>query len=107
MKPKVWRAQPRPADSVSVSLTARDVNVSPAPGLSSEAIAEIRGRLGLSQAVFAQALNVSPDTVRGWEQGKRVPDGASLRLLELAEQHPEWVLDAVTPVHTRQRGYRR
>jgi DNA-binding transcriptional regulator YiaG len=27
--------------------------------------------MALSQPVFAAALNVSPETVRAWEQGKR------------------------------------
>jgi putative transcriptional regulator len=39
--------------------------------------------------VFAAALNVSPDTIRAWEQGKREPDGATRRLLEVAEEYPE------------------
>jgi putative transcriptional regulator len=47
----------------------------------------------LSQPVFAAALNVSPDTIRAWEQGKRAPDGPTLRLLQVAEQHPEVLLD--------------
>jgi putative transcriptional regulator len=47
----------------------------------------------LSQPVFAAALNVSPDTIRAWEQGKREPDGPTLRLLEVAKQHPEVLLD--------------
>jgi hypothetical protein len=36
---------------------------------------------------------VSPDTIRAWEQGKREPDGPTLRLLQVAEQHPEVLLD--------------
>jgi putative transcriptional regulator len=47
----------------------------------------------LSQPVFAAALNVSADTIRAWEQGKREPDGPTLRLLEVAEQHPEVFMD--------------
>jgi hypothetical protein len=35
------------------------------------------------------ALHVSPETIRAWEQGKRESDGPTLRLLEVAEQHPE------------------
>jgi putative transcriptional regulator len=53
--------------------------------------------MGLSQAVFADALNVSRETVRAWEQGKREPGGATLRLLEVAERHPEVIMDAVAP----------
>ena len=80
-----------------VALTARRAHATPAPDYSRERIAMLREKLHLSQPVFAQALNVSPDTIRAWEQGKRVPDGAALRLLEIAEQHPGWVLQAVRP----------
>ena len=79
-----------------VTLTARVAEASPAPTYSSVRIARIRDGLRLSQAVFAMALNVSAETVRAWEQGKREPDGAALRLLQIAEQHPEWVLETVS-----------
>jgi DNA-binding transcriptional regulator YiaG len=77
------------------ALTARQVSVAPAARINGPAIARLRSDLAVSQAVFAQALNVSPETIRGWEQGKRNPDGASLRLLELAMRHPEWVVEAM------------
>ena len=68
------------------------------PAAAGRRIAELRSRLKLSQPVFAGALNVSSETVRAWEQGKRRPDGAALRLLQVAEQHPEVILE-----HLRQR----
>lgn len=76
-------------------LTARVAEASPAPTYTSARIVRIRAKLRLSQAVFAMALNVSAETVRAWEQGKREPDGAALRLLQLAEQHPEWIMETV------------
>ena len=79
--------------------TARDVAVRPARAITRARISEIRASVGLSQVVFAKALNVSPDTIRGWEQGKREPDGASLRLLELAERHPRWILESITELN--------
>jgi len=33
--------------------------------------------------------------VRSWEQEKRVPDGAALRLLQVADRHPEVILENV------------
>src|SRR3990170_3718924 len=71
-----------------IPLTARTARVRPAPAYDAARIAALRARLRLSQPVFARALNVSPDTVRAWEQGKRRPDGAALRLLQVAERHP-------------------
>src|SRR5215208_8004138 len=78
-----------------VALTARHAEVAPAPRYDRERIIEIRSRLALSQPVFAQMLNVSPNTVRAWEQGKPVPEGPSLRLIEIADRHPEALVDRV------------
>ena len=75
--------------------TAAESQVEPPPRYLSDRIKDIRGRMALSQPVFAAALNVSPETVRAWEQGKREPDGPTLRLLEVAEQHPEVLLKKV------------
>ena len=85
-----------------VSFSARHAEVAPAPSYTRERIAQLRERLQLSQPVFAQALNVSPETVRAWEQGKREPDGAGLRLLQLADEHPSWVMESV---QTRSTSY--
>lgn len=63
------------------------------PGFRGARIARLRDRLRLSQPVFAEALNVSAETVKKWEQDTREPDGAAVRLLELAEDHPEWLLE--------------
>jgi putative transcriptional regulator len=69
--------------------TVAQAEVEPPPHYGAGRIREIRDRMELSQPVFAAALNVSPETIRAWEQGKREPDGPTLRLLEVAEQHPE------------------
>lgn len=55
------------------------------------AIRRLRERIGTSQAVFAMALNISPRTVQAWESGARSPDGGNLKLLRVAEAHPEAV----------------
>lgn len=77
--------------------TAAGAEVAPPPQYGSERIRGIRGRMALSQPVFAAALNVSPETIRAWEQGKREPDGATLRLLEVADQYPDVFLKKVRP----------
>src|SRR5688500_16453419 len=51
----------------------------------------LRDRIGVSQRVFAMTLNVSVKTVQAWESGARIADGGNLRLLRLAERHPEVV----------------
>ena len=75
--------------------TAAGTEVEPPPQYVPDRIREIRDHMALSQPVFAAALNVSPETVRAWEQGKRGPDGPTLRLLEVAEHHPEVLLKKV------------
>lgn len=82
-----------------VARTARDAMVRAPKLYSATQIAKVRARLNLSQRIFAEALNVSPETVRAWEQGKRTPDGAALRLLEFTEKRPALLLSVV---HARQ-----
>lgn len=69
-----------------------DTVVIEARGFKGTQVKRIRSDLKLSQPVFAQLLNVSAETIKAWEQGKRVPDGAAVRLLEVAEDHPEVLL---------------
>ena len=49
-------------------------------------IISLREKLGLSQSVFAQYLNVSDKVVKRWEQGKAKPSGSSLKLLSIVEK---------------------
>lgn len=82
-------------DSAKVTwrtLTARRVRLRPPAVPPPEEIRRIRDSLDLSQRVFAAILNVSPATVRAWEQGHRTPQGPSLRLLEIADRHPTALL---------------
>jgi putative transcriptional regulator len=68
--------------------------------------AEVRGLrewLGVSQAVFAHCLNVSPKLVQAWEGGARKPDGPALALLRLGERYPGMVF----AVREREAEYRR
>ena len=79
----------------NVARTARTATASPAPSITAKQIAKLREQLHLSQPVFARALNVSADTVRAWEQRKRVPDGAAVRLLDIAKRHPNIILEMI------------
>jgi len=55
----------------------------------------VRKRLGLSQAEFAQRIDVPLDTIRNWEQGKRSPTGAAKALLKVLDKAPEVALAAL------------
>jgi putative transcriptional regulator len=57
--------------------------------MNSATIVRIRKTLNASTPVFAAYLNVTPDTVRGWEKNRRKPSGPALKLLQLAARSPE------------------
>jgi putative transcriptional regulator len=57
-----------------------------------EQIKHIRQKAHVSQSVFAKLLNVSPSSIRQWEQGKRKPTGSTKVLLEVLDKEPH-VLD--------------
>jgi putative transcriptional regulator len=56
---------------------------------------KVRRRLGLSQAEFSLRINVSLDTIRNWEQGKRCPTGAAKALLKILDKAPEVAMAAL------------
>ena len=55
---------------------------------SGEDIAALRKFVGLTQAEFAQAMEISVHTLRNWEQGRRKPEGPAMALLRIAARHP-------------------
>ena len=74
------------------SFTEKELNslgvTIPEVQLTDRQIKEIREKLNLSQTVFARLLNVSPSSIRQWEQGKRKPTGATRVLLDLLKKSP-------------------
>lgn len=56
----------------------------------------VRKRLGLTQLEFSQRIDVSLDTIRNWEQGKRCPTGAAKALLKVLDKAPESALSALS-----------
>lgn len=55
----------------------------------------VRASLGLSQTAFALKFGFSVDTVRNWEQAKRVPNAQARALLKIIESEPEAVKRAL------------
>jgi putative transcriptional regulator len=55
----------------------------------------VRQRMGLSQAELALRIDVSLETIRNWEQGKRSPTGAAKALLRLLDKAPELALQTL------------
>lgn len=81
--------------------TVREATVASPPRYRAARIRRLRESLALSQPLFARALNVSVGTIRAWEQGARIPDGSSRRLLEVVEHDPTVILRAVRDGRTR------
>jgi len=52
-------------------------------------VRQVRARCGLTQAAFAEKIEVPLETVRNWEQGKRSPRGPARALLKLIDRVPD------------------
>jgi putative transcriptional regulator len=90
----VARGEVKPTRVYTVGrLKASEQSIAKPPAYTKDRIVSIRKRMGVSQPIFADVLNVSTPTVRGWEQGVREPEGPSLRLLEFAERQPALLLE--------------
>jgi putative transcriptional regulator len=78
---------------IKTSFTEKELNTLgvsiPEINLTTNQIREIRENLHLSQTVFAKLLNVSPSSIRQWEQGKRQPTGSTQVLLDLLKRSPD------------------
>jgi putative transcriptional regulator len=59
--------------------------------LSPAEIKAIRASVNMSQAAFAHSFQLSLDTIKGWEQGKRRPDTAAANYLRLIQADPAHV----------------
>jgi len=57
--------------------------------LSSEAVREIRGKLGLTQRAFEKLLGVGPKTVVRWERGSVFQNRSTDSLLRVLDALPE------------------
>jgi putative transcriptional regulator len=49
----------------------------------------IRESLGLSQQAFAMAYRIPLATLKGWEQGRRLPDATASAYLSVIAQMPD------------------
>jgi putative transcriptional regulator len=58
-------------------------------------VKEIRKLTGLSQAKFAQLVDVKLGTLRNWEQGRREPTGPAQALKRVIRHDPQAVLKAL------------
>jgi len=61
--------------------------LTPVQPLTPRQIRALRERERVSQTVFANYLNVTPNLVSKWERGEKKPSGPALKLLSLVEKH--------------------
>lgn len=60
-----------------------------------EDVRDLRTRMGLSQAQFAQKFGLTLDTVQQYEQGRRRPSGPASTLLRVIDAEPDAVVRAL------------
>lgn len=59
------------------------------------AVRDLRRRACLTQMEFASRLGVPVETIRNWEQGKRMPRGPARALLAVIAHAPDAVFSAL------------
>ena len=64
-----------------------DACLTPVSPLTAKQIKSIREREHVSQAIFANYLNVTTSLVSKWERGEKKPSGPALKLLSLVEKY--------------------
>ena len=80
--------------TTSVALTT--TSVAPATANAPE-VRDLRRRARLTQQQFAAKLGVPVETIRNWEQGKRMPRGPARALLAVIAHAPDAVFAALAP----------
>jgi putative transcriptional regulator len=85
LAPVIASAPPPIASIVSV---VADVATPPA-------VRDLRRRARLTQMEFASRLGVPVETIRNWEQGKRMPRGPARALLAVIAHAPDAVFSAL------------
>jgi len=58
-------------------------------------VKKIRKNLNMTQKYFAHAFGFSVDTVRHWEQKRRMPEGPAKAYLMVISKRPEMVQEAL------------
>jgi putative transcriptional regulator len=78
------------------SVTPAMATVAPEPA-TPPLVRDLRRRARLTQLEFAARLGVPVETIRNWEQGKRMPRGPARALLAVIAHAPETVFAALAP----------
>lgn len=66
----------------------KTISVAPVEEFKSSEIKRIRNEMGMTQALFAGFIGVSPKTVEAWESGRNTPNGPASRILAMVKADP-------------------
>ena len=58
-------------------------------------VAKLRKRLHLSQRAFSETYHINPETLKKWEQKKRIPDSISRAYLKCINEAPDVIRQLV------------
>jgi len=78
-----------------VSVSPVEPAVAPGEEAAVPVVRDLRRRAHLTQLEFASRLGVPVETIRNWEQGKRMPRGPARALLAVIAHAPEMVFSAL------------
>jgi putative transcriptional regulator len=84
-------------DGQEFPLASATTSVAPAEPVTLPLVRDLRRRARLTQLEFAARLGVPVETIRNWEQGKRMPRGPARALLAVIAHAPETVFAALAP----------
>jgi putative transcriptional regulator len=85
-------------DGREFPLAPTPVFAAPAEMTPPPVVRELRRRARLTQLEFASRLGVPVETIRNWEQGKRMPRGPARALLAVIQHAPETVFAALARI---------
>src|ERR1700686_39599 len=86
---------PAPVLAPPVTTSIEPVTPSVGPAEPAPAVRDFRRRARLTQLEFESRLGVPVETIRNWEQGKRLPRGPARALLAVIAHAPETVFSAL------------
>ena len=88
LAPAMVSSPPATASAVAADASPGEIGTLPA-------VRDLRRRACLTQMEFASRLGVPVETIRNWEQGKRMPRGPARALLAVIAHAPETVFSAL------------
>ncbi len=77
------------------NIRVNTVEIKPAHQYTPDEIKSKRKELNMSIPVFAKILNMKPQTVEAWENGRRNPTGGILRLLDFLFTHENLISEVI------------